>query len=191
MNRSETPRVFRQFREWTVIVVVAVVIAVVVRTFLLQQFYISGPSMEPTLFQNNRVLVDKLSYRFREPRRGEIVVFDRATVSGDVVHHDDLIKRVIGIPGDVVEIRDCQVFVNGVLVEEEYLDPFYTAQTDPTDRCRTVNFEATSIEEGALFVLGDNRVESFDSRAFGTIRQEIVVGKAMMVIWPLNMFGFL
>lgn len=191
MNRSETPRLLRQFREWTIIVVVAVLIAVVVRTFLLQQFYISGPSMEPTLFQDNRVLVDKLSYRFREPRRGEIVVFDRATVSGDVVHHDDLIKRVIGIPGDVVEIRDCQVFVNGALVEEDYLDSFYTAQTDPADRCRTVNFEATAIEEGSLFVLGDNRVESFDSRAFGTIQQDIVVGKAMMVIWPLNMFGFL
>ena len=74
-------RLLKQFREWTIIVVVAVLIAVIVRTFFLQQFYISGPSMEPTLFQDNRVLVDKISYRFREPRRGEIVVFDRTTVT--------------------------------------------------------------------------------------------------------------
>jgi len=191
LNRSESSRLLRQIREWAIIVVVAVVIAVVVRAFLLQQFYISGPSMEPTMFQNNRVLVDKLSYRFREPRRGEIVVFDRATVSGDTIQHDDLIKRVIGVPGDTVEIRQCVVLVNDSPIEEDYLDPFFVAQADPVDRCRTVDLAPTTVEPEHLFVLGDNRVESFDSRAFGTIRREIVVGRAMMIIWPIRMFTFL
>ena len=170
---------------------VAVIIAVVVRAFLLQQFYISGPSMEPTMYQNNRVLVDKVSYRFRDPRRGEIVVFDRATVSGDTIQHDDLIKRVIGVPGDTIEIRQCVVFVNNAPIEEGYLDPFYVGQEDPADRCRTADLAPTTVEPEHLFVLGDNRVESFDSRAFGTIRREIVVGRAMMIIWPLGMFTFL
>jgi len=181
----------KQFREWTIIVVVAVLIAVIVRTFFLQQFYISGPSMEPTLFQDNRVLVDKISYRFREPRRGEIVVFDRTTVTGNTVQHDDLIKRVIGIPGDVVEIRECDVLVNEQVLDEEYLDQFYLDQDDPVDRCRNVNVEPTEVQSGHLFVLGDNRVESFDSRAFGTIRNDIVVGRAVVLIWPLKMFTFL
>lgn len=191
LNRSETSRLLRQIREWAVIVVVAVLIAVLVRAFLLQQFYISGPSMEPTMFQDNRVLVDKVSYRFREPRRGEIVVFDRATVSGNTIQHDDLIKRVIGVPGDVVEIRACVVYVNDAAIEEDYLDPFFVSQDDPTNRCRTADLTPTTVEPDHLFVLGDNRVESFDSRAFGTIRREIVVGRAMMIIWPVNMFTFL
>ena len=191
MNRSESSRFLRQLREWTVIVVVAVLIAVLVRAFLLQQFYISGPSMEPTMYQDNRVLVDKISYRFREPRRGEIVVFDRATVSGDTIHHDDLIKRVIGVAGDVVEIRACVVYVNNVPLEENYLDPFFVNQADPIDRCRNADLAPIEVEEDHLFVLGDNRVESFDSRAFGTIRREIIVGRAMMIIWPVNMFTLL
>jgi signal peptidase I len=174
-----------------VIVIVAVLIAVVVRSFLLQQFYISGPSMEPTLYQNNRVLVDKLSYRFRDPRRSEVVVFDRETVADGTVQHDDLIKRVIAIPGDTVEIQQCTVIVNGTPLVEEYLDPFYESQSDPVDRCRTVDLAPVVVEPDHLFVLGDNRVESFDSRAFGPIHQDIVVGRAILIVWPLSVFTFL
>jgi signal peptidase I len=184
-------RVVRQVREWAVIVVVAVVIAVLVRAFLLQQFYISGPSMEPTMYQDNRVLVEKVSYRFREPRRGEVVVFDRATVAGNSIQHDDLIKRIIGIPGDNVEIRECIVLVNGQPLEETYLDPFYVLQPDAMDRCRNPEMAEVIVDDGHFFVLGDNRVESFDSRAFGTIRREIIVGRAMMIIWPIGMFTIL
>jgi len=191
LNRSRSSGLGRQLREWTVIVIVAVLIAVVVRSFLLQQFYISGPSMEPTLYQNNRVLVDKLSYRFRDPRRSEVVVFDRETVADGTVQHDDLIKRVIAIPGDTVEIQQCTVIVNGTPLVEEYLDPFYESQSDPVDRCRTVDLAPVVVEPDHLFVLGDNRVESFDSRAFGPIHQDIVVGRAILIVWPLSVFTFL
>jgi signal peptidase I len=172
-------------------VAVAVGIAVVVRAFLLQQFYISGPSMEPTMFQDNRVLVEKVSYRFRDPERGEVVVFDRATVSGDTIHHDDLIKRIIGTPGDRVEIRSCDVYVNGVVIDEPYLDPSATQSEDPVERCRMTDMGEVTVESGHFFVLGDNRVESFDSRAFGTIRSEIILGRAMAIVWPLNMLRLL
>jgi signal peptidase I len=188
---SDKPRIGQQLREWSVIIVVAVVIAVVVRTFFLQQFYISGPSMEPTMYQDNRVLVDKISYRFREPRRGEVIVFDRVTVSQDVVQHDDLIKRVIGVPGDRVEIRSCDVIVNGRIIDEKYLDPSKSTESDPADRCRMTDMNEISVENDHYFVLGDNRVESFDSRAFGTIRGELIVGRAMAIVWPLGMFNIL
>ena len=95
---------WRQIREWVVVLISAVLIATVLRTFVVQQFYIAGPSMETTLFGDDRVLVNKLSYRFGEPSRGDVVVFDRITTNGDTVQHDDLIKRVIGLPGEVVEL---------------------------------------------------------------------------------------
>jgi signal peptidase I len=92
-------------REWAVVIGVALAIALLVRGFFLQQFYISGPSMESTMFQDNRVLVNKLSYRLHDINRGDVVVFDRITTDGEVVQHDDLIKRVIALPGETVEIR--------------------------------------------------------------------------------------
>lgn len=191
MSQSESSGLLRQVREWTVIVVVAVLIAVVVRAFLLQQFYISGPSMEPTMFQDNRVLVEKLSYRFRDPRRGEVVVFDRATVAGNTVQHDDLIKRVIGVPGDRVEIRSCDVVVNGSVISEPYLDQVTAGNEDPVERCRMTDMGEVIVEEDHYFVMGDNRVESFDSRAFGTIRADIILGRAVAIVWPVDMFGLL
>lgn len=191
MSQSESSRLLRQVREWTVIVVVAVLIAVVVRAFLLQQFYISGPSMEPTMFQDNRVLVEKVSYRFRDPRRGEVVVFDRATVAGNTVQHDDLIKRVIGVPGDRVEIRSCDVVVNGVVIIEPYLESPTAESADPVERCRMTDMGEVVIEDDHYFVMGDNRVESFDSRAFGTIRSEIILGRAIAIVWPIAMFDLL
>jgi signal peptidase I len=182
---------FKQVREWVTVIVVAVVIAVVVRAFFLQQFYISGPSMEPTMYQDNRVLVDKISYRFREPRIGDVVVFDRITMNGDEVQHDDLIKRVIGTPGDVVEIRDCAVTVNGRELEESYVDPVELSLEDPTSRCRQVEMEPVTVPEDEFFVMGDNRPESFDSRSFGTISRDIIVGRAFAIVWPVDMLKLL
>ncbi|NBO80852.1 MAG: signal peptidase I, partial [Actinobacteria bacterium] len=102
-------RGWRQIREWVTVIVVAVVIATLLRTFVVQQYYIAGPSMETTLWGNDRVLVNKLAYRVGDPQRGDVIVFDRITTNGDTVQHDDLIKRVIGLSGETVEIRDCQV----------------------------------------------------------------------------------
>ena len=178
-------------REWVTVLVVALVIAITVRSLILQQFYISGPSMEATMFQDNRVLVNKLSYRLHDIHRGDVVVFDRVTVDGEVVQHDDLIKRVIGLSGETISIKDCQVFIDGKLLPEPYLNDYDLAQSSLDDRCRVPLMEETLIPENHLFVMGDNRPQSFDSRMFGSIEQNLVVGRAFVIIWPFGAAKFL
>ena len=178
-------------REWVTVLVVALVIAITVRSLILQQFYISGPSMEATMFQDNRVLVNKLSYRLHDIHRGDVVVFDRVTVDGEVVQHDDLIKRVIGLSGETISIKDCQVFIDGKLLPEPYLNDYDLAQSSLDDRCRVPLMEEILIPENHLFVMGDNRPQSFDSRMFGSIEQNLVVGRAFVTIWPLAAARFL
>jgi signal peptidase I len=178
-------------REWITVIGVALLIAFVVRGFVLQQFYISGPSMESTMFQNNRVLVNKLSYRLHDIHRGDVVVFDRVTTDGVEVQHDDLIKRVIGVAGDTVSIAGCVVSVNGSQIDEPYLNGYDLAQQNLEDRCRVPEMASAIVEPGHLFVMGDNRPQSFDSRMFGTIEEDLVVGRAFVIIWPLGSFHWL
>jgi signal peptidase I len=178
-------------REWVTVLVVALVIAITVRSLILQQFYISGPSMEATMFQDNRVLVNKLSYRLHDIHRGDVVVFDRVTVDGQVVQHDDLIKRVIALGGETISIKDCKVFIDGELLPEPYLNDYDLAQTVVEDRCRVPMMDEMIIPDNQLFVMGDNRPQSFDSRMFGPIEQNLVVGRAFVIIWPLSAAKFL
>jgi signal peptidase I len=178
-------------REWATVLVVALVIAITVRSLILQQFYISGPSMEATMFQDDRVLVNKLSYRLHDIHRGDVVVFDRVTVDGQVVQHDDLIKRVIALGGEKIFIKDCKVFIDGKLLPEPYLNDFDLAQTVIEDRCRVPMMDEMIIPDNQLFVMGDNRPQSFDSRMFGPIEQNLVVGRAFVIIWPLSAAKFL
>jgi signal peptidase I len=173
-------------RDWVFVVVVALGAALLVRVYVLQQFYISGPSMETTLLGNNRVLVNKLSYRLHSIRRGDVVVFDRVTTSDGSVAHDDLIKRVIALSRDTIEIKDCKVFVNSALVDEPYLNKEDVAQVSAADRCRVSDLAKQTIPEDKIFVMGDNRPESFDSRSFGPISKSLVVGRAFAIVWPLN-----
>jgi len=173
-------------RDWVLVVVLALGAALLVRVYVLQQFYISGPSMETTLLGNNRVLVNKLSYRLHSIRRGDVVVFDRVTTSDGSVAHDDLIKRVIALARDTIEIKDCKVFVNNALVDEPYLNKEDVAQVSPADRCRVSDLAKQTIPEDKIFVMGDNRPESFDSRSFGPISKSLVVGRAFAIVWPLN-----
>ena len=173
-------------RDWILVVALALGAALLVRVYVLQQFYISGPSMETTLLGNNRVLVNKLSYRLHSIRRGDVVVFDRVTTSDGSVAHDDLIKRVIALSRDTIEIKDCKVFVNNNLVDEPYLNKEDVAQVSAADRCRVSDLAKQTIPEDKIFVMGDNRPESFDSRSFGPISESLVVGRAFAIVWPLN-----
>ena len=178
-------------REWVTVVGVALIIALLVRGFALQQFYISGPSMESTMFQDNRVLVNKISYRLHDIHRGDVVVFDRVTTDGVAVQHDDLIKRVIGLAGDTISISKCVVSVNGKVIDEPYLNDYDLAQTNLDDRCRIPEMAVTTVDSGHLFVMGDNRPQSFDSRMFGSIDEKLVVGRAFVIIWPIGSFHWL
>lgn len=175
----------RSLREWVLVVIIAVVVATVLRTYVVQQFYIAGPSMETTLFGDDRVLVNKLAYRLGDPERGDVVVFDRITMNGDTIQHDDLIKRVIGLPGETIELRDCVVFVNGSALVEPWLDRALTDKTiDATTRCGTPDVSPTTVGDDQMYLVGDNRPLSFDSRMFGPVDASVIVGKAVVVIWP-------
>lgn len=182
---------FKAVRDWVIVLVVALLVALGIRTFVLQQFYISGPSMETTLFQPNRVLVNKLSYRFGDIDRGDVVVFDRVTSNGRSVQHDDLIKRVVGLPGETVAIRSCNVFIDDKMLEESYLPKRDLEQADLVARCRQPEMAPVEVPEGQVFVLGDNRPQSMDSRVFGPVDKKSIVGRAFVVIWPISRWRWL
>ncbi|MEY3439612.1 MAG: signal peptidase [Actinomycetota bacterium] len=184
---AKKPSLFlKQVIEWIAVIAIALIVAVLVRLFLLQQFYISGPSMETTMFSDDRVLVSKLAYEIGEIDRGDIVVFDRATMNGNQIEHDDLIKRVIGLGGETIEIRDCVVYIDGAKLEESYLPSRDLELTNLSDRCGVVNMDATEV-----FLIGDNRPQSFDSRMFGAIKKDLIIGQAFVIIWPPNSWSSL
>ena len=171
------PSALRSAIEWVAVVVGAVVVALVVRTFLLQAFSIPSGSMESTLEVSDRLLVNKLSYQFGDVERGDIVVFRKPESLASP--YDDLIKRVIGLPGDVVEGRDNQVFINGEPLIERYLD----------DGVVISDFNAVEVPAEHVFVMGDNRSNSSDSRVFGPINIDRIEGEAFLRYWPLSRVG--
>ena len=175
--------------EWIFVVVIAIGAAMLIRLFLFQQYYIDGPSMQTTLMPQDRVLVNKMSYKLHDIHRGDVIVFDRVT---NQVQHDDLIKRVLGLPGETLEIRSCIVYINGVQVDEPYLNPEQTSQIEPSARCGShTDMAPIEVPEDMVFVMGDNRVQSFDSRDFGPIDTDKVRGRAFVVIWPASAWAWL
>ena len=165
-------------REWALVLIVALSLSWFLRTFVIQQYYISGPSMKESLYQDERIIVNKLAYRFGSVHRFDVVVFDRMNQE-----HDDLVKRVIGLPGDTLEMRDCVVLVNGEILNEPYLS------ADDMTNCGVGNVPLFSLAPDTYFVMGDNRSESLDSRAFGAIEKTAIVGRATVRVWPLGSFG--
>lgn len=166
--------------EWVVLVVGALAIALFLRAFLFQAFYIPSESMLPTLEVGDRVLVNKLSYRLHDVHRGDIVVFE-APPGQETATVKDLVKRVVGLPGETVEARDGNVYVDGRLLEEPYL---------PSET-RTEDFPPTDVPPSSYFVMGDNRSASKDSRVFRAIPESSIVGRVFVRIWPLDRLGFL
>ena len=164
--------------EWIIVVVVAISSALLVRAYVLQQFAVEGTSMLNTLHPSDRVLVNKLSYHLHDPRRGDVVVLKRIETNAQ---ERDLIKRVVGLPGERVEYRDCQLFINGSLVKEPYLDPLIVAP----NRCGADQPEV-QVQPKHVFVMGDNRGGSLDSRdaSVGQIAYGNLIGRAFVVMWP-------
>ncbi len=177
--------------EWVAVIVGALVVALVVKTFLFQAFYIPSASMEPTLEKGDRVLVNKLSYDLHDVHRGDIIVFE---LEPDQVGPDgikDLIKRVVGLPGDVIESRDGVVYVNDRALAEPYLADG-TITGDPEDG-QNPAIERQTVPDGHVFVLGDNRSNSADSRYpyRGPIPIDSIVGRAFVLVWPPGDIGSL
>lgn len=161
-------RAGRLLREFVETVLVAVLLALVVRAFVVESFEVQGHSMEPTLHDGERLLVNKFIYRFADPAPGDIVVF-RYPLGTD----RDFIKRVIAGPGQRVRIEEGRVFVDGRPLDEPYVL-----------RRDGYSMPEREVPPGHLFVLGDNRANSEDSRIFGFVPLHLVVGKAMLVYWP-------
>lgn len=152
----------------------ALVIVVLVNVFLAQATRVEGQSMQPSLQSDERLVIEKLSYHLHPPQRGDIIVLRLADRSSN-----PLIKRVIGLPGETVEIRDGRVYINGQMLEEPYVTQSASGSMPPR-----------VISPGHVFVLGDNRDYSNDSRTFGEVPFENIVGRAWFRYWPLNEIGF-
>ena len=199
-ERGEKADAARSFwRELTILIIVALVVAVLIKTFLVQAFYIPSGSMEDTLQVGDRVMVNKLSYTFGSPQRGDVIVFENPngqrgseSLLGALIRHGGeslgvsspdtaLIKRVVAVGGETIEIVDNQVLIDGEPIDEPYIAP------DPRMR----NEAPIVVPEGHVFVMGDNRTRggSSDSRDFGTISEDTIIGRAFVIVWPPGDWG--
>lgn len=191
---------FHFLRELPGLILIALALALLIKTFLIQAFFIPSQSMEPTLQVGDRVIVNKIVYRFRDPNRGEVVVFenpnhvdpDRNPLSAfwnwiteglgfSTDPTKDFIKRVIALPGETIEVADGRILIDGEPLEEPYLNRI----RDRTD------FGPQKVPPDHYFMMGDNRANSQDSRIFGAIPREKVVGKAFIILWPPSRFSWL
>lgn len=188
-------------RELPLLIIFAFVLALILKTFVVQAFFIPSKSMVPTLKPGDRILVNRLSYRFGDIHRGDVIVFTDPTVDEDrgviggfahwlvdglgVASTEDFVKRVIGLPGDAIEIDNGTVLVNGHKIDEPYLN----------SRRDTSDFKPIVVPPGMLFVLGDNRTQSGDSRfpppgGVGFVPVDHVVGKVAAIVWPPSRMGW-
>jgi signal peptidase I len=176
-NWSKTLR-WRWFREWFVVIFVALLAAFIIRATFVQTYFIPSESMTPTLAVGDRLMVYKLAFSLGDVDRGDLVVFNRPANMGET-DIKDFVKRVIGLEGEQVTAEGGAIYVDGRLLDEPYLTPdTYTS-----------DFPDTAIPPDHVFVLGDNRPNSRDSRFFGPIHKDLLVGEVFLRIWPLDGIG--
>lgn len=170
--------------EWLKALAIAVLLAVVIRYFLLAPIVVDGSSMMPTLNDQDRMIVNKIGYTLGSPDRFDIVVFH-------ATEERDYIKRIIGLPGDTIEYKDDVLYINGKAQEEPYLDEYKAQLTDGGTLTEDFTLSdqptfAETVPEGYVFVMGDNRRNSVDSRHIGFVSMDDIVGKTSIVYWPMS-----
>lgn len=163
-------------------VVIVLVVAFSIRNFLIQPFVVDGHSMDPNFSNQEYLIVNKLSYNLNEPKRGDVIVF-RAPNNPQY----DYIKRIIGLPGETVKIVNNSIFINGNKIEEKYI-PENNNTLIKNDQNITMEVK---LKDGQYFVLGDNREHSSDSRDWGILPKENIIGKAWFSVYPFNTFGLI
>lgn len=179
-KRLKKPRGNRWIIEWVLVLVVALGLAVGLRTFVIQTYSIPSTSMVPTLMVGDRILVDKLSYHLHAVHRGDVVVFATPPKEVPILMVKDLVKRVIGLPGETVSSGPHgEVLINGKVIDQPWLTA--SARDDPGPPIRTQR-----IPKGDIFVMGDNRGVSDDSRFYGPVSESLIVGRALFGFWPLS-----
>jgi len=165
------------FLELVKVAVLAAVVIVFIRHFLFKPFYVRGASMEPNFYNKEYLIIDELSYRLRDPQRGEVVVFEYSGTPKDY-----FLKRIVGLPGERVKVSDGQVIV----YNKEYPEGLALKEIYLTDSLATAGERIISLKQDEYFVLGDNRPNSFDSRRFGAVVKDQFVGRAIFRGWPFN-----
>lgn len=155
--------------EMTESIAIALILAFLIRTFIIQPFYIPSGSMYPNLQPNDKVLVNKFTYYFTEPKRGDIMVFHYPLDT-----KKDYIKRIIGLENETIEVKDSQIYINGKILKEPYLP----------EGLEYGDFSPYKVPAGNYFMMGDNRPDSQDSRYWGSLDKNLIIGKAMIVFWP-------
>ncbi|MDI9470452.1 MAG: signal peptidase I [Bacillota bacterium] len=168
--------------DWIKYILIAIVLGLAITTFVLQRNEVVGNSMYPTLYHGDQLWVEKITHHFGGVGRGDIITFSTANLPGGH-REEDLVKRVIGLPGERVEIRDGAVYINGERLAEPYLAE--SVVTEP----RLVGFADLTLAANEYYVLGDNRPDSSDSRVFGPIREDDVIGETLIRVFPLDRFG--
>lgn len=175
---SSRSALWRSVREWGVVIVVALVAALAIRTFVVQTYYIPSNSMAPTLEVGDRLMVYKLAFRVGQVDRGDLVVFNRPeSIKNSQLK--DFVKRVVALPGEQVQAINGVVYVDNLPLPEEYL----------TRDSPTTDFDPVDVPKGQIFVMGDNRSNSRDSRSFGPIDVDLLVGEVFVRIWPIRNVG--
>lgn len=159
-------------------VAMAAVLSFGIRTFVAEARYIPSSSMEPTLQINDRLIIEKMTYRFHEPKRGDVIVFNATETLQEQNFKEAFIKRIIGLPGDTVKVSNGQVMVNGQVLEEVYIkeNPDY-------------EYGPVTVPSGEYLVLGDNRNNSYDSHYWGFVPEDKIIGRAFVRFWPLQRLG--
>ena len=171
-ENSKSNSLGEEAKDWVISIIAAVVMALLIRTFIVELYIVDGPSMKPTLQHEERLVVNKFIYRLRNPEKGEILIFKYPRDTSR-----DFIKRVIATGGDTIEIKEGRVYVNDQLLKEDYI----------LEKTRT-EYPKVTIPEGTVFVMGDNRNNSDDSRFadVGFVPLDLIKGKAIVVFWPLD-----
>lgn len=167
----------KEIRVWTRDLLIAIGLALVIIVFLYQPVKVEGTSMAPLLSDQERIFINKFVYRFEPIQRGDVVVFWYP-----LDHTKSFIKRVVGLPGEMIEIRQGTLYVNNKSVPEPYVPPQYEDSSD---------FSPVRVPKDSFFVLGDHRISSNDSRVFGPVASEYIYGRAVFAYWPVDHFGSL
>ncbi len=162
------------------IVLIALVVIIPIRYFLFQPFYVRGASMEPNFYDNEYLIVDEITYRFADPERGDVVV-----VKVPEKKSDFLIKRIIGLPGETVEIKDGHI----IIYNDDNTDGFVLPENYLKEGLSTSGYKKEEVSEGEYYIMGDNRPVSLDSRSFGPLDGNNIVGRAWLRVWPFDQFS--
>ncbi|PIS05028.1 MAG: signal peptidase I [Candidatus Buchananbacteria bacterium CG10_big_fil_rev_8_21_14_0_10_42_9] len=186
-SNSNDPTLFKEalIFIWEIVKVVVISLAIIipVRYFLIQPFYVKGASMEPNFHDNEYLIINEITYRFNDPERGDVVVFRNPNNKKEF-----FIKRIVGLPGETVAINNGRIVIKnnsnpqGIVLEEDYLEP-------GTKTLANNNKEWT-VPALHYFLLGDNREHSLDSRIFGPVDQDLIIGSALVRGWPVDRLGF-